>query len=431
MSTKSAQSTAAPKRLKGNRVVCTVTFSTEEISPAEATALAKLGETVRIPGFRPGKVPPQMLRERVDPGALLEETVRALMPATFKRLVEEHDLKPIMAPKVEAQNRDPLTVAITFVEHPDVKVKGAGKIRVDRKKVKIDPQDIDRMVDYVRSQHQKTQEVDRAAQEGDQITMDFWGEDQEKNEVAGTRTTGHTVLLGSKTLIPGFEEELVSLKRGDSKTFTLTFPQKYHAQALAGKPVTFHVTVTKVESVEKPELTDAFVKEHLGEQSAAAFRKRVEESLRTQEEQIEHRRREEELLKHIREATVVDLAPELVEEEERDILERFGSELERRNLTLEQWLSKSGKKADELKADVRKQAEDRLTLRFGIQKIAEEHEIDLTDEEMEEAVAAYLAALPAEERGRAAPNFQKEYQGWHQLKWQKRLERLIEHLLSA
>ncbi|PIR48546.1 trigger factor [Candidatus Peregrinibacteria bacterium CG10_big_fil_rev_8_21_14_0_10_55_24] len=431
MSAKPVQSTAAPKRLKGNRIVCTVTFSAQEISPAETQALAKLGEAVRIPGFRPGKVPPKMLRERVDPGALLEETVRALMPSTFKRLVEEHDLKPIMAPKVEAQSRDPLTVTITFVEHPDVKVKGASKIRVDRKEVKIDPKDIDRMMDYVLSQHQKTQEVERAAQEGDQVTMDFWGEDSAKKEVAGTRTSGHTVLLGSKTLIPGFEEELIGMKRGDAKTFTLTFPEKYHAQALAGKPVTFHVTVTKVESVEKPQLTDAFVKEQLGEQSVDAFRKRVEESLRTQEEQIEHRRREEELLKRIREATVVDLAPELVEEEERDILERFGAELERKNLTLEQWLSKSGKKADELTADMRKQAENRLTLRFGIQKIAEEREIDLTDGEMEQAVTAYLSPLSPEERERVSPNFQKDFQGWHQLKWQKRLERLIEDLLSA
>jgi len=418
------------KRLKGNRAVCTVTFTTEQIAPAEEAALTKLAGALKIEGFRPGKVPPDVAREQVDPGQLLEETIRTLMPETFKTLVEEHELKPIAPPKVDAKSRDPLMLEITFVEYPEVKVKGGSKIKVEKKEIKVEAKDRDRMVEYLLTQHQKTKEVDRAAKEGDQLTMDFWGEDTEGKELAGIRTTGHQIVLGSKMLVPGFEEELTGIKKDESKTFTLTFPKEYHAEALAGKPVTFHVTVTKVEEVEKPDLTDAFVKEKLGAESKEDLFKKLEESMRSQEEQIARKGREEELLQKIREATVVELAPELIEEEEHDILEQFAKQLEQRNMTLEQWLTQSKKEPQVLKEDMHKQAEQRLTLRFGIQKLAEDLKVDLSDEDMEKAVEAFLAPLSKEEREKVAPNYQKDFQGWHQLKWQKRLEKLIDLLLE-
>jgi len=420
----------SPKKDKAGRTTFTVTFTKEQIVPAEEGALKKIGSSVKIEGFRPGKVPTEMLREKVSPDQLLEETIRALLPDTIKKLTEENEIKPIIPPKVEAQDRDPLTLDITFVEHPQVTVKGVDKLKIEKEKPKVDAKDVERMIDYILEQHQKATEVDRAAKNGDRVTMNFVGKDKEGKEVEGTKTEGHSVALGSKTLIPGFEEELVGLKKGEDKSFTLTFPKEYHAEHLQGKPVTFDVTVIKIEELEKPKLTDKFAKEQLGAKSLDDFKKRVRESLEEQEERVSRKRQEGKLMEMIRSATSVELAPELLEEEERGLFESFAKQLQERNIDFSDWLKQMGKKPEDVKEDMKKQARDRLTLRLGIQHVVEEKDIDIKDQEMEDAIKAFLAPLSDEERTKIEPMYQKGYQGWEQLKWQKKVEKLIDMMLE-
>ncbi|MBU2213080.1 trigger factor [Patescibacteria group bacterium] len=427
MTTKST----APKKDKSGRTTFTITFTKEEITPAEESALKKLGSAMKIEGFRPGKVPLEMLRDKVSPDQLLEETIRALLPDTIKRLTKENEIRPITPPKIEAQNREPLTLQITFIEHPEVTVRGVDKIKVEKKPVKVDDKDIERTLDYFLEQHMTTKDILRSAKKGDRITMDFHGEDSDGKEIDGIRTTGHQVILGSDTLIPGFEEELDGMEKADKKTFTITFPEEYHAQHLRKKPVTFHVKVTNVEEVFKPKLTDAFVQQHLDADSAESFKNRVRESMEQQEERINDQKREQELLEKIRKATKVELAPELIEEEERDLFENFARELKERSFELSDWMKKMKKKPEDIKADMNKQAVDRLTLRLGIQHLADEKGTDLTDKEMKQAVAEFLAPLEPEQRAKIEPMYQKGYQGWHQLKWQKRVEKLISQMLGT
>lgn len=219
-------------RLPKARIECTVKFTKEDVKPAEERATAKLSEKVKVDGFRPGKAPADILQSRIDPDKLFEETIRELLPDTFTKLTKENEIKSIIPPKVEAESRDPLTLKITFVEKPDVTLKALSKIKVPKKEPKVTKKDIDQMVDYVMKQHQKTKEADRASDKGDQVTIDFWGEDMAGAEIEGTRTQGHQVVIGSSTLIPGFEDELKGLKKGEEKTFTITFPEKYQAEQL-------------------------------------------------------------------------------------------------------------------------------------------------------------------------------------------------------
>ncbi|MFA7681620.1 MAG: trigger factor [Candidatus Peribacteraceae bacterium] len=418
------------KRDKANRVVCTVMYTKEQIDPVEEQALQKLGKNVKIEGFRPGKAPLEMLRKQVNPDELLEETIHMLLPETIRSLVQENEIQPIIPPKIEAKNREPLTLVITFTERPTVAVKEAAKIRVEKKESKVDDKDVNKTIGHVLSQYQTTKSVERAAKDGDRITMDFWGEDSQGTEVKGTRTKEHQIVIGSAVLIPGFEEELKGLKSGEEKTFTITFPQEYHAKELQGKPVTFHVTVTKVEEVEVPALTDAFAKEHFQAESATAFREKVRDSMVTQEERVEQQRRENELFDKIRSATVVEIAEELVNEEERDILEQFSRQLSQHNVTMEDWLKRSQKKAEDFQKEIHQQAKEKLTLRLGIQHLVEERDIIITDEELDTVVEELLTTLSAEERAKAEPMYRKGNQGWMQLQWQKRVEKLIEEMLK-
>ncbi len=418
------------QRLSAGRIECTVIFPQEKVSPAEEQSIRKLGAKVNLPGFRPGMAPIETLRDKIHPEHILEETIHMLLPETIEQLVTQHNIKPIIHPKVEAKNREPLTLTITFVEKPEVSVK-ANKIKVESKKPIVEDKEIQRMMDYILEKHQTRTEVDRASKEGDAITMDFYGEDESKNEIEGTRIQGHQAVIGSKVLIPGFEEELKGLKKGEQKSFTITFPEKYHAEHLQGKPAMFHVKVLKVEEVQKPELTDEFAKENLEAESAEDFRTKVKESMMEQEMQFVNQKNEEVLMEEIRKATKVELAPELVDEETRAILADTEKQLQRRNVTLKQWLEQSGKKPEEMQKDLQEQAVKRLTLRLGVQQLVEDQKIEVPEEEMQNAIQSLLAPLTTDERLQMEQAYQPGRQAYEQLKWQKKVEKVLDGFLKA
>lgn len=418
------------KRLKQGKVECTVTFSEAEVAPAEKAALEALGQTVKVEGFRPGNVPPDMVKEKVDKGALMEETIRNLLPGAFDKLTSENDIQPVMPPKVEAVSEFPLTLKITFIEKPEVKLKGVDKIKVEKKEVKVDEKDVQKMIDYILQQHQRTAQVDRAAKETDRVTMDFWGEGEDKKEIEGTRMKDYQTVIGSNTLIPGFEDALVGLKKGEKKSFELVFPEKYHAEHLQNKPVTFHVTVSNVEEIDTPDLTDDFVKQQLNGESVAEFKKQIEESMRMQEEDIDRKRQEQELMDEIRKATTVDLPEELVDEETRALFEELAGQLEQQNIGIDVWLKQTGKKPEEVQAELKEKATNRLTLRLGMQQLVEDKGVDISDEEMTKIVQEFLAPAPADQRAELEAAYKPGQNAYEQFKWQKKVERVIEEMLS-
>ena len=418
------------KRVKGGRVECTVSFTEAETTPAEEKALHELSRDIEAPGFRKGNVPMDVVREKIDPQKLFETMVHHLLPPTFEKLVKEHDIKPVVHPRVEAVSREPLTLKIIFIEKPDVKLKGIEKIKIEKKEPKVDDKDVEKMIEFLLDKHKSATEVDTEAKEGDRITMDFWGADSEGNEVEGIRTQGHEVEIGSKVLIPGFEDELIGTKKGQEKSFTLTFPDKYHAEQLQGKPVTFHITVQKVETIDRPELTDDFAKNQLQAESVDDLKKQIRESMMQQEETLEKQRRERVLMEEIAKATTVELAPELIDEETRQLATEFEQQLQGQGMNLEQWMQQTQKKPEELLQEFRTQAEQRLKLRLGMQELVDQKDIEISDEEMDMLVESFLAQATPDQREQIKPAYQKGAEAYEQLKWQTKVEKVLSEMLA-
>ena len=344
--------------------------------------------------------------------------------------MKEHDIKPVAHPSVEIEKKEPLTVKIVFIEKPEVKLKGIEKIKIEKKEPKVDEKELQKMMDYILEKHKSYTVVERAAKQGDRITMDFYGEYKDGKEIEGIRTEGHQVEIGSKVLIPGFEDNLVGTKKGEKKSFTLTFPEKYHAEQLQNQPVTFHVTVQNVEEVSQPELTDEFAKKELQTESVADFKRQVEQSMVQQEVAMENQRRERVFMEELAKCTQVELAPELIDEETKQLVGEFGQQLQQQGMSIEQWLEHSGKKPEEFVEEMKKQAGERLKVRLGMQKLVEEKSIDVTDEEMDQIVGSFLAKASPEQRKEAEPAYKKGAQAYEQLKWQHKVEKVIKTMLE-
>lgn len=414
---------------KDGTVACTVIFDEKQVQKAEEAVLKEMSKSVKIKGFRPGKAPADKVREKIDEAQLTENTIRHLLPATLESLTKENDIVPIIHPNVELTAKEPLTVQITFTTMPEAKLKGISKIKVDKKAVKVDKKEVDRMVDYILKQHEETKTVKHAAKKGDRVTMDFYGEDEDGNEIENTRSKDYAAIIGGQTLIPGFEDELIGLKAGDKKSFEITFPKNYQAEHLRNKKATFHVEAKKVEEVKLPKLTDDFAKKVLKTDSKKAFLDEIEASMKKQEEDVEAKRREGELLEKITDATSVELPDTLIIEETKQMISEFEQQLAQQGMNLEQWMQATQKDPKDVMENFKTNAKRRITLRLGMQELVKEKDVKIKDTEVEAAVERVLTNA-----GKDAKELKKQYQegkpAYEQLLWQLKVEKIMAEMLA-
>lgn len=418
------------QKLPKNRVEATLRIDEAEYSAAEAKALQHLAENVQVKGFRPGHAPADMVRSKVSPDQLFEEAVRMILRDSMEGMVTEHKIMPVIPPKVEVQSRMPVVIKVTFVERPDVTLKNPDSLKAEKREVEINQKDVDRVMASVLQDHKTVTPVDRAAQDGDQVVMDFHATDESNVEIAGLKAEGYAATIGSKTLLPGFEDALVGIKKGESKTFTLTLPEKFQAEALRNKPATFHVTAQRVEEITLPELTDAFAKEKLNAESADAFKKMVTDSIRAQEEEFVRMDRERTLMDAIRTATTVDLADELLEEEVRGMIQEWSDQLAQQGKTIMEVLEQQKKTPEQVEAEMKEQANDRWRLRLGIGKLIEHHKIELSPEELDAAFTGFQSRLSPEEQTKAADEWQKRGNLYEEIRWRTMVDKLMNLLLA-
>lgn len=418
------------QKLPKNRVEATLRIDEAEYSTAEAKALQSISQTVEIKGFRPGHAPADMVRSKVSPDQLFEEAVRIILRDSMAEIVEKNQIAPVIPPKVEVQSRMPVVIKVIFVERPEVTIKNPDALKGEKKEVTIDQKDIDRVMASVLQDHRTLKPVDRAAQEGDQVTIDFHATDEGNAEIPGLKANNYNAIIGSKTLLPGFEDALVGIKKGENKTFTLTLPPQFQAEALRGKKASFHVTAQRVEEVKLPELTDEFAKEKLNAESAEAFKAMVNDSIRSQEEEFVRMERERVLMDNIRKATSVEIADELIEEEVRGMIQEWSDQVAQQGKTIAEVLEQQKKTPQQAEEELKVQAADRWKLRLGIAKLIEHHKIELTAPELEASFAMFQSRLAPEEQPKAADEWQKRGNLYEEIRWRAMVDKLMEKLLA-
>ena len=264
----------------------TVGVPAARIESAVDKSLQQTARRAKVPGFRPGKVPMSVIRQRYE-GAARQEALGDLIQETFYEAVVEQKLNPAGAPSIEPkvfEKGKDLEYVATFEVFPEIKLAGFEGIAVERPQAEVGDADVDTMLDVLRKQNTRFEAVERAAENGDQITIDFVGK-IDGEAFAGGSAKGVPLVLGSGRMIPGFEDALVGVKAGEERVINPTFPEDYQNLDLAGKTAEFTVNVTAVAAPALPELNDAFfalfgVKEGGLEGFRAEVRKNMERELR-------------------------------------------------------------------------------------------------------------------------------------------------------
>lgn len=264
----------------------TIGVPAERVETEVNKRLQQTARRAKIPGFRPGKVPMSVIRQRFEDGAR-QEALGDLIQATFYEAVVEQKLNPAGAPSVEPKSFEKgkdLEYVATFEVFPEFTVSGFDSIAVERLSAEVADSDLDNMLDILRKQNVRFEEVERAAQNDDQVNIDFVGK-IDGEAFAGGSANGTQLVLGSGRMIPGFEDGLVGAKAGEERVLNVTFPEDYQNLELAGKAAEFTVKVNSVSEPKLPELNEEFfklfgIKETGLEGFRAEVRKNMERELR-------------------------------------------------------------------------------------------------------------------------------------------------------
>ena len=257
----------------------TVSVPEAVVQEKMAARLKSLARDVKIDGFRPGKVPQQVVKKMFG-DRVRGEIASDLINETYFDAIEGQDLKPVGHPHIQPLDEvDGFKYTAVFEVYPEISLEGVTQLEVLRPVATVNDSDVDQMIEKLRAQQQTWHIVDRPAQEQDNITISFSGTSEGENFTEG-RVEDFQVVCGSKKMIPGFEENLVGLEVGAHKTFTLNFPEEYGNEKLAGKTAEFDVDVIKVEEPLLAEIDEVFVKAYgIEDGSVESFRVDVKNNM--------------------------------------------------------------------------------------------------------------------------------------------------------
>ena len=260
----------------------TVQIPAEQMDQQVDSKLQQLTRSVRLDGFRPGKVPLSVVKKRYE-HQVREETAAELIASTYEQALQQENLKPAGEPNIEQTRNhsgEELEYIAVFDVYPEVEIPDLGALQIERPLAEVADTEIDQMLDKLRRQRMTWTKVERAAADGDRVEIDFEGT-VDGQAFSGNAAKNVPLELGSGSMIPGFEDQLIGVSAGDSKTIDVTFPEDYGSAEVAGKAAKFDITVHSVSEPALPELDDEFARAFgVGDGGLDALREEVRKNMR-------------------------------------------------------------------------------------------------------------------------------------------------------
>ncbi|MDE0988627.1 MAG: trigger factor [Pseudomonadales bacterium] len=307
-----------------------VVVPSERVEVLVTEKIKQTAKQAKINGFRPGKVPLREVKRRFGAG-IRQEVSSEMIQSTYGEALQKEDINPAGMPKIEEVNIEEgkdLEYTAVFEVFPEIEVSGLESIEVERLSSSIEEADLEKMIDTLREQRLVYAETDRAAAEKDQVNLDFEGF-LEDEPFEGGKAEGTDLVLGSGSMIPGFEDGLTGLKAGEEKDLKLTFPENYQAENLAGQEVLFKIKVNKVSEPELPELNDEFFEQFdVKEGGVEAFRKEVTNNMKRELDSAIKAKVKDQVMDGLSDNNEVDLPQSLIDQEvnrmRQEAVQQFG-----------------------------------------------------------------------------------------------------------
>ena len=382
------------KKLPQSKAELSITLAWDEWKKEMDHAAEHMAKDVKIPGFRPGKVPRDVLEKRYGKEALLMEAAEHAVSHSYARALEQEKVDAIGQPEVKLETvkeGEPLIYAITTAVMPEVKlaewkkaVKEANAAHAKKMAtLAVEPKEIEDELNRLATMRAKFVTVARPAQLEDSVEVDFEVK-QDGVVIEGGKSEKHPLVLGKGVFIPGFEEGIVGMQEGEEKTMTLSFPDDYHATHLAGKPAEFAVKLRLVQERQIPIVDDGFAKSLGSFETLEDFKETLSEGILEEKKNKGKEEGRTAILDALVSKSTIEFPEILVAEELNRMTQEFQSQVEMMGIPFEQYLEHSKKSLDDLRKDWDEQAKKRLSAGIILEKLADEDEVEIDSKEVEE-----------------------------------------------
>ena len=359
--------------------------SGEEWKIAKDEAFHQLSKKAKIDGFRQGKVPRSIFEKKYGTGEIISTAMEKLVDNRYREIITTENLVPVVEPKLEIVKADDdgFEVNMTFILDPEVKLGQYKELKVKKDKVKVTKEEIDHQIGHILERYAELVSKEGAVEEGDIAIIDFKGF-KDNVPFEGGSSENYSLEIGSHSFIPGFEEGIIGMKKGESKDIELTFPEDYMAKELAGQKVVFNVLLHDIKRRVIPELTEEFFKDldMEGVSNREQLEKAVEEELKTQKEKDSENKFIDSLLAAAAKNMTIELDKEIIDAEVERMYKQFIQRLQMQGISEELYFNYAGVKKEDILKDMEKEAENRVRYRYLLEAIAKEEKIDPTPEEI-------------------------------------------------
>lgn len=375
------------KKLENAIVELTVAFDSEEWKTTQEKALDKLAKNVKIDGFRPGKAPAAMVRARVSKASVLEEATDMILQTKFVEILTEANVEPVAQPALSVQkvDADELEVQILVPVKPQVELGEYKGLEVKKGRVTVTKKEIEeQLANYQTQFAELTVKEGGKVAKGDTAVIDFEGF-VDGVAFEGGKGENYPLEIGSGSFIPGFEDQVIGMTVDKEQDIVVTFPEDYGAADLAGKEATFKVTVHEIKEKHLPEIDDELAKDVNidGVETLDQLKDHIKANIKTRKESENENKFMDDLYKAIVASSKVEDSDALLEQEQGLMLQEVEQNLQRQGLNFEVYQQFTGKSKDDIKEDIKPQAEERVKLNAILAAIIEEEKLAVSDEELE------------------------------------------------
>lgn len=375
------------EKQEGNQGLLTIEVPAEEVNKALDKAFKKIVVKINEPGFRKGKMPRPLFEKKYGVEALYQDALEIIIPEAYSNAIDEAGIEPVDYPEIDgtenfAKGQD-FTFKATVTVKPEPKLGEYKGLEVTKLPTEVTDEEVEAQIEEQLARKAELEiKEDGAIEEGDTAVIDFEGF-QGEEAFEGGKGEDYPLEIGSGSFIPGFEEQLVGVKAGESKDVAITFPEEYHAAELAGKEAIFKVTVKEVKTKVLPELNDEFAKEIDPEvESLDALRAKIKEQVAEQKKAESEGTLRDELVEKAAANAEVDIPAGMINTELDRMVQEFGQRLQMQGMNLDLYFQFSGQNEEQLREQMKDDAENRVRVALTLEAIAKAENIEVTEEDI-------------------------------------------------
>ena len=385
------------------KVVISFSASKEEFAKGLDSAFKRAVKRVNAPGFRKGKLPRAVFNKMYGEEALYQDAVDAVLPAAYTKAIDELKVSPLAMPDIdvkEISKENGVSFEAVVTVKPNVELGEYKHLGIKKEEVEVTDADVEERLERLLSNQAEWQIKEGEAKKGDIVVIDFKGFIGDE-AFEGGEAKGYELELGSGSFIPGFEDQLEGKVAPVDTEVNVTFPENYQVADLAGKEAKFEVTIHDVKEKVLPELTDEFVKEFSKEAAStvAEYKEKLRGEVKVQKEEAAAKAYSDKVISTAVENAKLTVPTKLIDQEVNSMFEQFAGNLSRQGLSFELYEQFTGKGADELKAEMRSDAENKIKTSFVLGEIAEVEKVEVTDADIDTEVKELATMYNMTEEG--------------------------------